>query len=78
MDYNALRVARAEHERMVRSVPQVSEYGEHIVAAQPRWLSRQAHQLLSILKQGLAMLRSRATLGHNRGLNKPLAEYEAR
>lgn len=34
MDYNAHRVAMAEHEQMVRSIPSVPEYGYHL--AQPK------------------------------------------
>jgi hypothetical protein len=29
MDYNAHRIARAEYEQMVRSIPSVPEYGYH-------------------------------------------------
>jgi hypothetical protein len=74
MDYSVHMVARAEHQRMVRSVPPVSEFGEHIVAAQPHFLARQTARLLSALKHGFAVTRNPMRPRHDRALNVPLTE----
>ncbi len=40
MDYNAHLIARSEHNLMTRSIPAVSEWGEHLLPARPGYLSR--------------------------------------
>jgi hypothetical protein len=47
MDYNAHMVARAEHERMVRSLPAVPEYGYNV--AEPKSSNRPLMVLRLIL-----------------------------
>lgn len=47
MDYNAHRIARAEHQHLVRSLPTVYDAGEHVLPPQPSRLSRLAAWLLN-------------------------------
>ncbi len=74
MDYNAFRISQSEHQHMVNSVPTVSEFGQHIVPAQPGWLARQTGRLLASVKEGLAARKTSAKPEQNQGLNGSLAE----
>jgi hypothetical protein len=77
MDYSAHMIARAEHEQMVRSVPRVSEYGDHLLPEHSHRLSRLAAHLLSALKDRFAGLRKPMPSENNRVLNGSLAEEKA-
>ena len=54
--YGLHRVARIEHEQMVRSLPAVPEYGSYVIY-HPGWAERQARRLLGALKHGWAAVR---------------------
>lgn len=63
--YDAILIARAEHDEMIRSLPPVPEHGEAVQAKESRWLSRQGERLFTVLGTGLIAL-GRA-LKHGRG-----------
>ncbi len=58
-EYNAIMIARAEHDQMIRSLPPVSEYGEAVMTDEPGWSSRQVGRFFSALGNGLTSLTSR-------------------
>jgi hypothetical protein len=64
-EYNAVMIARTEHELMVRSIAPVSEYGENVISEQPGWVSQQAGRVLSFVGNELAALGERLEHGQN-------------
>jgi len=74
MDYNAQMIARADHNLMVRSLPAVPEFGEHIVTKQAVGLSQQAGRLFFALKHWVALVRNPLKREQDRGLSVTLPE----
>ena len=62
-EYNAMMIARAEHEQMSRSLPRVSEFGENVLSEQPGWVSQQAGRILCTVGNGLTSLGERLEHG---------------
>jgi hypothetical protein len=54
MDYNAHMIARAEHQHMVKSLPIVSEYGQHL--SEPKHNQRHLRWVGSIIITMLSLL----------------------
>ena len=68
MEYNAMMIARTEHENMIRSLQPVSENDAVAQADMPGWVSVQAGQLLYVVGNGLAALGERLKDGQDAGL----------
>ncbi len=71
MDYSVHMLARMEHEQMIRSLAPVPEYGEPVMADQPRWVSKQTGRLFHALESGLASIRERMKRGRDMSLEVP-------
>lgn len=77
-EYTALRIARTEHELMVRSLPTVSEFGENVIAEQPGWVAQQAGRVLYAVGSGLASLGERLEHGRDAVVESAHQEREQR
>ena len=51
--YSLQKLAQAKQQEMLRSLPIVSEFGEHIVPAQPGWLSAKVGMIAAHLRPSL-------------------------